>query len=34
MVNNYLKIIDQVKEEMISWTDEEDFDLNDNFFKI
>ena len=34
MINNYLKVIDQVKEEMISWTDEEDFNFNDDFFKF
>ena len=34
MINNYLKIIDQVKEEMISWTDEENFIFNDGFSKF
>ena len=34
MINNYLKIIDQVKEEMISWIDEEDCTFNDDFFKF
>ena len=34
MINNYLKIIDQVKDEMISWTDEEDFTFNDDFLKF
>ena len=34
MMNNYLKIIDQVKEEMISWTDEEDFTFNDDFLNL
>ena len=27
MIKNYLTIIDQIKEEMISWTDEENFDF-------
>ena len=27
MINNYLKIIDQLKEEIISWTDELEEDL-------
>ena len=37
MTNNYLKIIDQLKEEIMSWTDqlEKDlFDLDDNFLKF
>ena len=34
MINNYLRIIDQIKEEMISWTDEENFDFNDDFLKF
>ena len=34
MINNYLEIIDQVKEEMMSWTDDEDFTFNDDFFKF
>ena len=34
MISNYMKIIDQVKEEMISWTDEEDFTFNNNFLKF
>ena len=34
MINNYLKIIDQVKEEIISWIDEEDFTFNDDFLKF
>ena len=34
MVNNYLKIIGQIKEKMISWTDEEDFTFNDDFLKF
>ena len=34
MINNYLKIIDQIKEETISWTDEENFDFNDHFLKF
>ena len=34
MINNYIKIIDQVKKEMISWTDEEDFTFNNDFLKF
>ena len=34
MISNYLKIIDQLKEEIISWTDEEDFTFNDYFLKF
>ena len=34
MINNYLRIIDQIKEEMISWTNEEDFTFNDDFLKV
>ena len=34
MINNYLKIIDQVKEEIISWTEEENFTFNDDFLKL
>ena len=35
MINNYFKTIDQLKEEVISWTDEEDsFTLNDDFLKF
>ena len=34
MLNNYLKIIDQVKEEMIAWTDKESFTFNDGFLKF
>ena len=34
MINNYLKIFDPVKEEMISCIDEEDFTFNDDFFKF
>ena len=34
MINNYLKIIDQLKEEIICWTDEEDFTFNNDFLKF
>ena len=35
MINKYFKIIDQLKEEIISWSDEEDsFTLNDDFLKF
>ena len=34
MINNYLRIIDQIKEEMISWTSEEDFTFNDDFLEF
>ena len=35
MINNYLKIIDQLKDEIISRTDEEDsFTLDDDFLKF
>ena len=34
MINNYLKIIDQVKDEMTSWTNEEIFDFNYDFLKF
>ena len=35
MVYNYSKIIDQLKEEIISWIDEEDsFTLGDDFLKF
>ena len=37
MINNYLKIIDQLKEEIISSTDEleeDSFTLGDDFFKF
>ena len=29
-----MKIIDQVKEEIISWTEEENFTFNDDFLKL
>ena len=34
MINNYLRIIDQIKGEIVSWTDEENFDFNDDFLKF
>ena len=34
MIIIYLKIIGQVKVEMISWIDEEDFTFNDDFLKF
>ena len=34
MINRYLIIIDRIKEEIISWTDEENFDFNDDFLKF
>ena len=38
MINNYVKIIDQLKEELLSWVDEleedEIFDLGKNFMKF
>ena len=34
MINNYFRIIDQIKEEIISWIDEENCDFNDDFLKF
>ena len=34
MINNYLKIIDQVRDEMISWIDKENFTFNEDFQKF
>ena len=34
MINNYLKNIDQIKEKMISWIDEENFTFDDDFLKF
>ena len=35
MINNYLKIIDLLKEEILSWTDEENpFYLNNDYLKF
>ena len=37
MINNYLKIVDQVKEEIISWVDEledDSFTFGDDFLKF
>ena len=33
MKNKYLEIIHQIKKEMISWRNEENFDFNDDFLK-